>query len=245
MQLVILAGGKGTRLYPLTKDIPKVMISLNKKPALEYTINWANKYGIRDIIICVGYLHNKIEEYFGNGSKFGVNIIYSIEKKPLGTGGPLSLIKNLIKEENFFLINGDVICNIDQNKALEFHKKNNSVITIVAQRSTHPEESDLIEADNTGRILNISLKPHKEKLNTNISNAGFYVVSKKILDFIPEEEISFEREIVIKALKNNLKVFAYLTDEYLEDIGNLDRIQRIDKEIKENQGELPKYLSDL
>lgn len=244
MKLVILAGGQGTRLYPLTYDIKKEMLPLNGKPTLQYNIEWAKKNDIKEIIICTGHLHEQIEEYFGDGSKFGVNIKYSIEKEPLGTGGPLRFAKELIGDEDFFVLNGDILCNIDLNKAKEFHKKNNSLATILIHKSNHPMDSDLVETDEKGKVKNIWTKPHQRIPPTTTSNSGAYIINSKILDHIPLEKISLEREILPRLHEEGHNIYGYDTNEYLRDMGTHNRLKEIEEIIKNNNGEVPKYLYD-
>lgn len=241
-KLIILCGGQGTRLYPLTYDIPKVMIPINGKPALEYQIEWAKKYNIKDIIICSGHLHKYIENYFGDGSKFGVNIKYSVEKEPLGTGGPIKLVKDIIGNDDFFVLNGDILCNINLHKVIEFHKSKNALATIVIHKSNHPMDSDLIEVDSNQKIKKLWIKPHKEKPPIITSNAGAYVLNPKIIDQIQEGKVSLEREILPKLHESGHKIFAYNTNEYLRDMGTQERLKEIELLIKNNNGELPKYL---
>lgn len=120
MKLLINVGGKGTRLGSLTQDIPKPMVLINGKPVLEHLIMWAKTYGMTDIVLLSGHLHEVIEEYFGNGERFGVNIIHSVELKPLGSGGSVKYAKEYI-DDTFCLLSGDVVCKIDFNKMMDNH----------------------------------------------------------------------------------------------------------------------------
>jgi len=242
MKLVLLVGGKGTRLYPLTYNLPKVMLPINKKPILEYLIEWGKNQGIEEIIICSGHLHKAIEKHFGDGSKFNIKINYSIEKEPLGTGGPLKLAEKLIGKRDFFLLNGDILCNINLKKALEFHESKNSLVTIITQKSTHPMESDLIETDENNKVIKIWTKPHKETPPTKISNAGAYIVNSKIIENIPHKNISFEKEIIPQLQETNEKIYAYYTEEFLEDMGDHKRLEELKDRIKANNNMLPKFL---
>lgn len=242
MQLVVLSGGKGVRLYPITLNLPKTMVKINGKPILEYHIEHAKKFGIKEIVMCIGHLPEKIIEHFGDGSKFGVNIKYSIEKESLGTGGPLALAKDLIKED-FFLLNGDIMCTMDMIKLEAFHRKNEALVSVVIHKSNHPEDSDLIEIDNETRIKKIWTKPHKIKpLPTNLTNAGAYFCSKEILNHIPLEQISFERVILPQLVKDNKKIYGYYTNEFLRDVGTHERLKEIEDLIRNNNGRLPEYL---
>ncbi|MFA5887130.1 MAG: nucleotidyltransferase family protein [Candidatus Nanoarchaeia archaeon] len=232
MKLVLMAGGKGVRLQPLTYDTPKPMLLINGKPILEHTIEWAKTQGITDIIICSGYLSNVIEKYFGDGSKLGVHIEYSVEKSPLGTGGPLRIIKEKLKED-FIVLSGDIVCKIDAKKLMQFHKKMKADATVVVQKGSHPEESDLIEYDKKGKVKHFWLKPHSaETPKIDKTNASMYVLSPKSLSIIPEGSYNLERQLLPELLKQGKKVYAYYTEEFLEDMGSFDRMKQIEEMMK-------------
>jgi NDP-sugar pyrophosphorylase family protein len=233
MKLVLTVGGQGVRLQPLTYDLPKPMLKIAGKPMLEYAIEWAKRYGIKDIIICSGYLSEHIENYFGDGSKFGVNIKYFVEKEKLGTAGCLRLAKNLIGDDDFILLHGDILCKVDAIKLFDFHKKNNAVCTLVVHQSSHPEDSDLVEADENGKVVKFWRKPHPEKPPTNLGNSGLHVFSSKVLDYIPEGKYSLEKELVPKLMDLGEKVYAYNTEEFLKDMGTFDRMEKLGKIIEE------------
>tara|TARA_Y100000310_G_scaffold281278_1_gene301653 strand:+ start:1063 stop:1782 length:720 start_codon:yes stop_codon:yes gene_type:complete len=233
MKLVLTVGGKGVRLQPLTYDIPKPMLKMAGKPVLEYAIEWAKKYGINEIIVCAGYLHQHIQDYFGDGSKFGISIKYSVEKVPLDTGGPLRLAKDLIGDDDFIMLHGDILCKVDANKLMDFHKKNNALCTLVVHKSSHPHDSDLVEYDNEGKVIKFWRKPHTETPPTDVGNAGLHVFSSKVLDFIPEGKYSLEKELIPKLLKNKENVYAYDTEEFLKDMGTHERMQKLGGLIEE------------
>lgn len=223
-----MAGGKGVRLRPLTYDIPKPMIKIAGKPLLEHTIGWAKSQGIKDIIICSGYLSHIIEKFFEDGSNFGVNIKYSIEKKPLGTGGPLGLIKDQLKED-FIVLSGDIFCKLNMNNLMKFHKEKNSDATVVMQEGSHPEESDLIETDKNGKITKFWLKPHNKNVpKIKETNASMYVLNSKILKHIPLKNFSLERELLPFLKEEGYNVYGYNTKELIEDLGSFDRIKKIE-----------------
>ncbi|MFH1637432.1 MAG: nucleotidyltransferase family protein [Candidatus Woesearchaeota archaeon] len=233
MKLVLTVGGKGVRLQPLTHDIPKPMLKMAGKPVLEYAIEWAKRNSIKDIIICSGYLSKHIEEYFGNGEKFGVNIKYSVETEPLGTAGPLRLAKELIGEDDFIMLHGDILCKVDALPLIEFHKKNKAVCTLVIHKSSHPEDSDLIEIDSTGKVVKFWKKPRTVQPPTNLGNSGMHVFSKRAFDFIPEGKYSMEKELIPKLIESGEAVFGYHTEEFLKDMGTFERMEQLGKIIEE------------
>lgn len=234
MKLVLTVGGHGVRLQPLTYDIPKPMLKIANKPMLEYAIEWAKRNGIKEIIICSGYLAEHIENYFGDGSKFGVNIKYSVEKEKLGTAGCIRLAKDLIGDDDFILLHGDILCKVDGIKLMDFHKKNNAICTLVVHPSSHPQDSDLVESDDSGKVIKFWRKPHQENPPTDVGNAGLHVFSSKVIDYIPDGKYSLEKELVPKILNANEPVYCYNTEEFLKDMGTFERIKELDQKIKED-----------
>ena len=232
MKLVLMAGGKGERLYPLTKEVPKPMLPFNGKPLLEHTIEWAKKQGLKDIIICSGYLAHIIEEYFRDGSRFGVNIKYSIEKEPLGTAGPLRLAKELIGNDNFIMLHADIVCRINAKPLMDFHLKNNALCTLVIHKSSHPQDSDLIETNKTGRVVKFWKKPHAEQPPTELGNSGMHVFSPRIMDFIPEGKYSMEKDLLPKIVELQEQVYGHHTEEFLKDMVTPERMKQIEEMMK-------------
>lgn len=142
MQAVIMAGGKGTRLASVTKDIPKPMVPIEGRPLLEYQIENLKENGVDSIILIVGHLGSVIRDHFGDGSRFGVSINYYAEETPLGTAGALAKIKDRL-EDTFFLVFGDLFININFDRFLEFHRTSNALITLFAHPNSHPYDSDI------------------------------------------------------------------------------------------------------
>ena len=228
IDFIILAGGKGKRLNPLTRHIQKTMIWVKGKPIMQHIIDMAKEQGIFEFIICTGYKKEDIINYFGDGSKFGIKIYYSNEFKPKGTGGCLKLTEGLVTKKDFLVINGDTICNFDIKKFYEYHKKHNSLVTLITHKATHPEDSDLIEIDHNYKVTKIWLKPHKTMvLPSKLSNTGIYLCKKEVLNHIPSRKISFERQIIPSLLRKKHKIMAYYTEEMIKDVGTKDRLNII------------------
>lgn len=186
MQLVIIAGGKGTRLG--LKDIPKPMCPINGKPLLEMQIDLAKRYGINEIFILSGHLSQVIIDYFGDGSKFGVNIHHIVESKPLGTAGSLKLLEGTLKER-FLVFYGDVVMDFDIKSFIEFDKQNEkSIGNLIVHPGNHPYDSDLVEVNDKKEIIGFLPKPHpKDLLYRNLNNAAVYILSPKIFNEIPND----------------------------------------------------------
>jgi mannose-1-phosphate guanylyltransferase len=202
---LILAGGRGTRLGALTEDLPKPMIVVAGKPILHHMIEWFGSYGIKKFILAVHYGKEKIVEYFGDGKQLAEELIYSEEKEPLGTGGPLKLAEKHLKS-TFILANGDTLTNFNLYDMMDFHRKNKSMMTIALKAVREPKRFGVAEMDGD-RIIRFLEKP--ENPPSNLINAGVSIIEPTVLDFIPAGKFcSLEREIVPKIVEKG-KVFGY------------------------------------
>lgn len=226
MQLVIIAGGKGTRLG--LKDIPKPMVKIGNKPLLEHQIELAKRYGIDEIFILSGYLAYVIEEYFGDGSNFGVKIHHVIEPYPLGTAGSLKLLESKLKDR-FLVFYGDVVMDFDINSFIEFDKQYASIGTTIIHPNDHPYDSDLLEIDKNNKVTKVLPKPHNNgEYYQNLVNAAVYIFSPKIFEYI-EDGVSqdFGKHILPKVVNKGELLIGYKTPEYIKDMGTADRFEAV------------------
>lgn len=215
MKAVIMAGGFGTRLMPLTENEPKPMVKLIDKPVLQYTIELLKKHGITDIAVTLAYLPEKIKSYFGDGSKFGVNLTYFTENEPLGTAGSVKQTRNFVSDD-FFVISGDCYTEIDLSKAIDFHYSLNSSFTVVSQPKENPVGYGVLEVDINHKITKFVEKP--EGVKSGLINTGIYVLNKKILDEIPDGFYDFGKQLIPKLVG---KIYSYVDYSYWSDIGTL------------------------
>lgn len=251
MKVVIMAGGKGTRIASVRSDVPKPMINICGKPILEHQIDNLKACGLTNIILVIGYLGDKIKEYFGDGSKFGVNIEYFVEDHPLGTAGALFKMPQLT--EDFLLLCGDVIIDVDFNRFIAFHKEHQAWASLVAHPNGHPYDSSLLVTEidapktvggmpeDTHRVVRWMAKEDERTYYKNRVNAGIELISPELLketmkNFVPRhpetpDKIDLDRDV----LKPNIpsgKIFAYDTPEYIKDMGTPDRFYETEKDIE-------------
>ena len=229
MKAVIMAGGKGTRLESLTKgEIPKPMIPIKEKPLLLWQIEELKRYGIVDITMIIGHLGEKISEYFGNGEKFGVNIDYILEEKPLGTAGAFYYLKDRLKDEYFLLLFGDIFFNIDIDKMEAFHKAKKAKVTLFAHPNSHPYDSDLVETDADEKVICFDSKNNKRDYwYDNMVNAGIYILDKSVCEKVHEAvKTDFEKDILALMAASGEAIYAYKSPEYVKDVGTVDRIEK-------------------
>lgn len=231
MQAVIMAGGKGTRIASIASDIPKPMIPVCDKPILQYEIECLKRQGITDIFLIIGHIGHVIKEYFGDGSGFGVNIRYINEEKPLGTAGALFYLKDEIRDD-FLLINGDIIFDVNFERFYEFHKLHGGVATILTHPNSHPYDSGIVITDSNSVVIQWLHKEDERLYYKNRVNAGIHMLSPKVFDMFTEvKKTDLDREI-LKALIPNGMLVAYDSPEYVKDMGTPDRYYMVVDDIK-------------
>ncbi len=228
-----MAGGKGTRIAEVAKDIPKPMIPVLGKPVLEYQIRSLTAGGVQDITLVIGHLGDAIRNYFGDGAAFGARIRYIAEEKPLGTAGALFYLKEELKED-FLLLFGDLMLDVDWERFMAFHKERGAKVTLFAHPNTHPADSDLIVTDADDRVLRIEPKnAERDFWYHNLTNAGIYCVSPEALRAIEApEKVDLERGIIVPLISEG-GVFAYHSTEYVRDMGTPDRLERVVSDTRE------------
>ena len=251
MKVVIMAGGKGTRIASVKNDVPKPMIPICGKPILEWQIENLKACGLMDITLVIGYLGHVIKEYFEDGEKFGVKISYFVEDSPLGTAGALFKMPELT--EDFLLLCGDVILDVDFNRFIEFHQKNHAWASLMAHPNGHPYDSSLLVTEilppqvpggnpvDTHRVVKWMAKEDERLYYKNRVNAGIEIISPELLKetmkhFVPRhpetpDKIDLDRDV----LKPNIpsgKIFAYDTPEYIKDMGTPDRYYEVEKDLQ-------------
>lgn len=251
MKTVIMAGGRGSRIASVANDVPKPMINICGKPILEHQIDNLKACGLTDIILVIGYLGEKIKDYFGDGSRFGVCIEYFIEDHPLGTAGALFKMPQLT--EDFLLLCGDVIIDVDFNRFIAFHKEKKAWASLVAHPNGHPYDSSLLVTEieapkmaggmpvDTHRVICWMAKEDERLYYKNRVNAGIELISPELLketmkNFVPRhpetpDKIDLDRDV----LKTNIgsgRIYAYDTPEYVKDMGTPDRFFEAENDIK-------------
>lgn len=224
---VILAGGKGTRMRPFTYEIPKSMIPIQGKPILQHIIELLRKYEIRDIILSIGYRGDKVREYFGNGSHFGVKITYIEEKEELGTAGSLNLMKDLLRE-TFLMFNGDILININLHDFINFHHEKKGLATIALTPVEDPSRFGVVELKGD-RILKFIEKPTSTK--SNLISAGVYILEPEVINYVPEGHAMMETDVFPKLAEEG-KLYGYPSEGQWLDTGTHEAYERAIKEWK-------------
>ncbi len=242
MKVVLMAGGRGTRISELFPDIPKPLIPIQGIPVLEREIISLRDQGFTDIILTIGYMAEKIQEYFGNGDKWGVNICYFVEEKPLGNAGALFFLD---LKEDFLLLNADAVFDVDFNRIVAYHKQHGGLVTLFTHPNSHPYDSGLIIAGEDGKVEKWLAKEDERPLYyKNRVNAGLHVISPKALELsgINKEEIGNEIDgkvkkvdldrQILKPLCGTGTMFCYDSPEYVKDMGTPERFHQVEEDFK-------------
>lgn len=235
MKIVIMAGGKGTRIASVNSDVPKPMIPILGKPILEHQIEALSRQGFKDFVLVIGYKGNVISDYFGDGTGWNVKIEYVTEESPLGTAGSFYYLKEMINED-FLLVNGDIIFDIDVGKFYEAHRKNcmkGGLVTLFTHPNDHPYDSGIIKADCDSRVTDWLHKEDERLWYKNRVNAGIHMLSPEILKMVTEPvKTDMDRDI-LKPLIPEGKLYAYDSPEYVKDMGTPERFYSTEKDLRD------------
>ena len=242
MKVVLMAGGRGTRISELFPNIPKPLIPIDNTPVLEREIISLRNQGFTDIILTIGYMADKIQEYFGDGSKLGVNISYFVEEKPLGNAGALFFLD---LKEDFLLLNADAVFDVNFNRMVAFHKAHGGLVTLFTHPNSHPYDSGLIIAGEDGKVEKwLAKEDERPEFYKNRINAGLHVISPKALELsgVNKEEIGKEIDgkvkkvdldrQILKPLCGTGTMFCYDSPEYVKDMGTPERFHQVEEDFK-------------
>jgi len=231
MKAVVLVGGEGTRLRPLTCKTSKAMVPILNMPFLEYLIRYLKEHGVSDIILATSYLPEQIQDYFGDGAELGLHLTYLIEKEPLGTAGAIKHAEASL-DETFFVINGDVLTAIDLTAMMKRHREVKPRVSIALTAVDNPTIYGVVETDARGMVKRFVEKPSREQVTTNMINAGILIFEPEVLGYIPPSTpSSYERHLLPQFLKAGEPILGYTSDEYWIDIGTPEKYIRVQHDL--------------
>lgn len=223
MKALILVGGEGTRLQPLTCNIPKAMVPILNRPFLEHLLRYLEKHGVRDIILAMGYIPDLIQSHLGNGAQFGVQITYVVEESPLGTAGAVKNAGTFL-DGPFIVLNGDILTEIDLTDMIKHHREIKPQASIALTPVDNPTAYGVVETDARGTVQRFVEKPGWDKVTTNMINAGIYILEPEVLAHIPAgTPFMFERHVFPQLLEMGKLIYGYPSDAYWIDIGTPEK----------------------
>ncbi|MDI3281082.1 MAG: NDP-sugar synthase, partial [Bacillota bacterium] len=227
MKAVIMAGGEGTRLRPLSCDLPKPMVPLLNRPLLEHILLLLRRHGVREVALTLCYRPHLIEEYFGDGARWGMKLRYFREEVPLGTAGSVRQAAEFLGEETFLVLSGDALTDFDLTAALRFHQQAGGVATLVLTRVQQPLEYGIVITDESGRIVRFLEKPGWSEVFSDTVNTGIYVLEPQVLSAVPADRpYDFSKDLFPRLLASGAPLMGWVAEGYWSDIGNLEEYRR-------------------
>ncbi|WP_026021123.1 sugar phosphate nucleotidyltransferase [Paenibacillus senegalensis] len=239
MNVLLLAGGLGTRLRPMTENMPKPMAPIVNRPWLEHLILHLKEQGVQRFVIALKHYPEKIKNYFGDGRRLGVSIQYALEEKLLGTAGAIKNAESLL-DEQFIVLNADIVHDIELIPLLDFHRSHEGKVTIGLTEVEDPSAYGVVEQDDTGRILCFVEKPRLDEAPSRRINAGIYIMEKSVLAAIPSDrEVSIERETFPLLIGDNIGVYGTTIRGYWADMGTKERYRKIHWDLMTGTSRIP------
>jgi len=232
MKAFILAAGYGKRLEPLTKAVPKPMVPVANKPIMQYNIELLRKYGIKELIANIHYFPEQVENYFGDGSAFGVNLKYSFEEELLGTAGGAKRMSQLSKIDGTFIVfSSDILTDVNISRMLAYHKKKKAIATIALTPVDDVTQFGVVVLDGNEKIVQFQEKPSSGEAKGDLVNTGIYIFEPEILDMIPEKFCDFGREIFPRLAAEKRPFYGYKMIEYWNDVGGIEKLKSANSDI--------------
>ena len=226
MKAVIMAGGEGTRLRPLTSNLPKPMMPLANRPMMEHIVNLLKDHGFDDIVVTVAFLPQAIRTYFGDGESLGLEMDYSIEEQPLGTAGSVGLAKERLTD-TFLVISGDALCDVDLTALVEAHRAKGAAVTIGLKSVDNPLEFGIVVTDDDGRVERFLEKPSWGQVFSDTINTGIYVLEPEVLRHVPDDRpYDFSKELFPHLLEMGRPIYGHVLDGYWQDVGTLEQYRQ-------------------
>ncbi len=226
MKAVVMAGGEGTRLRPLTSNQPKPMVPIVGKPCMEHIVELLKSHGFEDIIVTVAFLPRAIRTYFGDGETLGVDIGYSVEEAPLGTAGSVKLAAGRL-DDTFLVISGDALCDVDLSELVAAHREKQASVTIGLKSVDNPLEFGIVVTDEDGRVERFLEKPSWGQVFSDTINTGIYVLEPEVMKHVPPDQpFDFSKELFPLLLEMGRPIYGHVLGGYWQDIGNLDQYRQ-------------------
>jgi mannose-1-phosphate guanylyltransferase/phosphomannomutase len=240
MKAVVMAGGEGSRLRPLTANRPKPMVPVGNQPIMEHILTLLKRHGINEVVTTLYYLAEEIQGYFGDGSDFGVRMSYSVETMPLGTAGSVKKAENQLRDDTFVIVSGDALTDCDLSKAIQFHKQKGSLATLILYRVQSPLEFGVVITDENGRVVRFLEKPSWSEVFSDTVNTGMYILEPEVLAMMePGTPYDWSGDIFPRLLAEGKPIYGYVMDEYWTDVGSLTQYREAQEDLLSGRVNLP------
>ncbi|MBK5092291.1 MAG: mannose-1-phosphate guanyltransferase [Actinobacteria bacterium] len=231
IKAVVMAGGQGTRLRPMTSNQPKPMVQVANKPLMEHIVELLKRHDIEDVVVTLQFLPTLITSYFDDGSGWGVNLNYVTEESPLGTAGSVRNAHSFL-DTQFLVVSGDAVTDVDLGAAVQFHRERDAMVTIVLKKVEDPLEFGLVITDKEGKIVKFLEKPGWGEVFSDTINTGIYIIEPEVLNFVPDDQpYDFSRDLFPQLLEDGVPLYGYVADGYWCDVGNIDQYLSVHRDI--------------
>ncbi len=223
MKAVVMAGGEGTRLRPMTANQPKPMLPVVNRPIMEHALRLLRRHGLTETVVTVQFLASMVRNYFGDGEDFGMSLQYATEETPLGTAGSVKNAEDALRDEPFLVISGDALTDINLSDMIKFHRENNALVTVALARVPDPLEFGIVIVDDDGKIQRFLEKPTWGQVFSDTVNTGIYVMEPEVLAHVPAGQVvDWSSDVFPKLLENGAPLYGWIADGYWEDVGSLE-----------------------
>ncbi len=221
MKAVVMAGGEGTRLRPMTANQPKPMLPVANRPIMEHVLRLLRRHGLTETVVTVQFLASIVRNYFGDGEDFGMSLQYATEETPLGTAGSVKNAEDALRDAPFLVISGDALTDIDLSDLIKFHKDNGALVTVALARVPDPLEFGIVIVDDDGKIQRFLEKPTWGQVFSDTVNTGIYVMEPEVLSHVPAGQVvDWSADVFPKLLENGAPLYGWIADGYWEDVGS-------------------------
>ena len=240
LKAVVMAGGEGSRLRPITSARPKPLVPVGNLPIMEHILGLVKRHGITEVVATLHFLADEIQNYFGDGSEFGVNLSYSIEDTPLGTAGSVKQAEHLLRDGTFLIISGDALTDCDIDKALAFHRAKGSVATLVLYRVPNPLEFGVVITDDDGRVVRFLEKPSWSEVFSDTVNTGMYILEPEVFERMEKgKNYDWSQHIFPQLLRDGAPLYGYVMEDYWADVGSLTQYREAQEHLLSGRVNLP------
>ncbi|HET6910579.1 MAG TPA: mannose-1-phosphate guanyltransferase [Mycobacteriales bacterium] len=223
MRAVVMAGGEGSRLRPLTANLPKPLLPVANRPVMEHVLRLLRRHGVIDTVVTVQFLASLVRNYFGDGDELGMSLQYATEERPLGTAGSVKNAESALRDETFLVISGDALTDVDLSAMIRFHRERGALVTVGLKAVPDPLEYGIVICDPDGRVNRFLEKPSWGQVFSDTVNTGIYVMDPSVLDEVPADaEVDWSAEVFPRLLAAGAPLFGYRFDGYWEDVGTLE-----------------------
>jgi mannose-1-phosphate guanylyltransferase / phosphomannomutase len=236
MKAVVMAGGEGTRLRPMTASMPKPLLPVVNRPIMEHVLRLLRKHGYTEVVVTVQFLASLVRNYFGDGEELEMQLQYATEEEPLGTAGSVKNAEAALADDTFLVISGDALTDIDLTQLVEFHKKNKALVTVCLTRVPNPLEFGITILDDDGRVQRFLEKPTWGQVFSDTVNTGIYVMEPEVFDYVAAgESVDWSGDVFPRLIEEGRAVFGYVAEGYWEDVGTLESYHKAQADVLEGR----------